>query len=453
MGTNAVELPWGSERVRLDLPAEWRLLGTMEPAVLAGAGDPTGCGHPLGSLGAGDARAEVERSLQEPIGLPRLAQLAHAGMRVALVIDDNSRPTPVRLILPAVLAELARAGVAREQITVIPALGVHRAMTEAEVARRVGESWGAGLPWESPDCDSPAKLAFLGTTKRGTPVYVNRTAAEADLIVSVGCIEPHIIASFGGGYKNLFPGLAGRATIAHNHAINCRPASFNNVGRPIEQNPMRLDLEEAGSMLRPPVFIVNAVLNSALQVVRVVSGHPVQAHRVGALVSAQIYGARVPRPADVVITNSCPMDQDLRQGVKALANTIRALRPGGVMITLVRAEEGVGVFGLANRKLPVGRGALKALAPVLLPLVPRLKLQGMGEEDRFFLYFALQAMRHGELLMYAPTLPAEIHERLPFVTFSATPEAALARARQRFPGAAEVLVFPHGGSTYPIMPE
>jgi nickel-dependent lactate racemase len=56
----------------------------------------------------------------------------------------------------------------------------------------------------------------------------------------------------------------------------------------------------------------------------------------------------VPAPADVVITNSHPMDQDLRQGVKALANTIRAVRSGGVQITLVQAEEGVGVFGLAN---------------------------------------------------------------------------------------------------------
>lgn len=123
------------------------------------------------------------------------------------------------------------------------------------------------------------------------------------------------------------------------------------------------------------------------------------------------------------------------------------------MICLVRADEGVGVFGLANRKLPLGRGALKLLAPLILPLVPRLKLKGMGEEDRFFLYFALQALRHGDILMVAPTIPAGIHENLPFVIFQENIEAAMAYARSRFPGEASVLVFPNGGSTYPILPK
>jgi hypothetical protein len=121
------------------------------------------------------------------------------------------------------------------------------------------------------------------------------------------------------------------------------------------------------------------------------------------------------------------------------------------MITLVRAEEGVGVFGLANRKLPVGKAVLKFLAPVLLPLVPKIKLNGMGEEDRFFLYFALQAMRHDSLLLYGPTIPLEIHERLPFVNFVNSLDDGLQRARQRFPQKAEVVIFPHGGSTYPIL--
>jgi hypothetical protein len=315
----------------------------------------------------------------------------------------------------------------------------------------VGPSALAGLRWENHDCDDPERLVSLGTTERGSPVWVNSTVAQADLIVSVGCIEPHIIASFGGGYKNLIPGVAGRETVAHNHTLNCSPDTFNMVGQPIERNPMRLDLEEAGRMLTAPVFIVNAVLNSALQIVRVVSGDPIAAHREGVQTSATLYGVSVPAPADVVITNSHPMDQDLRQGVKALANTIRAVRSGGVQITLVRAEEGVGVFGLANRRLPLGRGALEILAPLLLRLVPRLKLRGMGEEDRFFLYFALQAMRHGTLLVYAPTIPVEVRASLPFVEFVDSPDEAVVKARRLFPGPAEVRVFPHGGTTYPIL--
>ena len=437
MSVQSIQLPWGPETITLNLPEQWHLAGVFEPAALPGVAD---------------SAAETARALQEPFGCPQLSTLVKPGQKIVLVIDDDSRPTPVRLILPAVVAELERAGVTLDQVTVLPALGVHRAMTEDEIYRRIGEQWRGKIGWASPDCGDESKLTRLGSTSRGTPVEIDRTAAEADFIISIGCIEPHIIASFGGGYKNLFPGLAGRATIAHNHGLNCQPQTFNMVGQPIDQNPMRQDLEECGRMLNKPVFIINAVLNASLQVVRIVCGDPIAAHRAGAAVSASIYGVKIPGLADVVITASHPMDQDLRQGVKALANTIRAVKPGGVMINLVRADEGVGVFGLANKKLPVGRKVLRLLAPLLLPRVGKMKLKGMGEEDKFFLYFALQTMLRCDALLYAPTIPVAVHENLPFIRFSPSPQAALAFAQKKFPGKAEVVVFPHAGSTYPILP-
>ena len=431
-------LPWGREEVTIGLPERWNVLGEMRP-------------HSLPAVP--EVRAETERALSAPCGSDRLAARITPEMKITLVVDDDSRPTPVADILPAVLAELEQAGASLARVTLIAALGVHRAMTDDELARRVGPEYFAAMNVVTHNPDDPEKLVTLGTTTYGTPVQVARAVAEADFVIAIGCIEPHIIASFGGGYKNLFPGVAGRATIAHNHTLNCQPATFNSVGQPIDRNPMRQDLEQAGRMVQAPVFIVNAVLNSALEVVRIVAGDPIEAHRAGVETSASIYGVHVPKLADVVITDSHPMDQDLRQGVKALANTIRAVKPGGVLLTLVCAEEGVGVFGLANKKLPLGRGALRVLAPLLLRLVPRLKIKSMGEEDRFFLYFALQAMCHASLVMYAPTIPAEVRENLPFITFVDTLEDGIALAQARFPVAADVLVFPHGGSTYPILPE
>ncbi len=436
MAEQDLVLPWGQETLHLSLPSNWNLLGRLSPASL----DP-----------ATDAAEETHRSLADPIDSPPLEHQVWPGLRIALVIDDGSRPTPVHVLLPAVLEELLEAGVAREDITLLPAVGLHRRMSEAELAQRVGEENLSGLTVVHHDCDDLESMEFLGTTRRGTPVHINRIVAEADLVISIGCIEPHIIASFGGGAKNLVPGLVARQTVAHNHALNCRPGTFNMVGQPIERNPMRLDLEEAVTMLQPPVFIVNAVLNSDLQVVRVVCGDPIAAHREGVKTSAQLYGVAIPKPADVVITDSFPMDQDLRQGVKALANTIRAVRRGGVLITLVRAEEGVGVFGLADKGLPFSQGTLRLLAPALLALFPRLKLNGVSEEDRFFLYFALQAMRHCRLLMMAPTIPQTVRDNLPFVEFVETPQAAIEAAQQRLGGQAGVLVFPNGGTTYPIL--
>jgi lactate racemase len=436
MDASTIHLPWGNGKINLEIPSTWQSLGTLEPSALSGVSD---------------LEQELRRSLQSPIGSERLSVLAKRSQRIALVMDDLSRPTPVAKLLPAVLAELKQGGIANEQIVLLPALGVHRAMEPAEIAKRAGMEVLSKLKWENPDGSNPELLTFLGKSSRGVPVYVNKKVAEADLVVSIGCIEPHIIASFGGGYKNLFPGMAGRETIASNHALNATPKTFNMVGQPIESNPMRLDLEECGRMLNKTVFIVNAVLNSQLEVVRVVCGDPIAAHREGAKVSAQIYGVRIPAAADIVISNSYPMETDLRQGVKALANTIRAVKPGGTLIVLVRAEEGVGVFGLAERKLPIGRSGIKLLLPLLLAVLPKIKLKGVGEEDRFFLYFALQAMRHCEMIMYAPSIPAEIQSRLPFVTFAASPEEAIQRAQEKHGANANYLVFPLGGITYPIL--
>ncbi len=435
-------LPWGNGTIDLHTPDDWNIAGYMEPAPLPPVADIS---------------VEVMRSLNHPIGSPGLGELYTAACqdgrsaRVVLVIDDSSRPTPVAKILPGVLNVLTESGMKPENLTIIPALGLHRKMEAKEISQRTGLHEMGNWHWENPACDDLQRLVFLGTTSRGTPVWINKTVAEVDLVVSIGCIEPHIIASFGGGYKNLIPGVAGRTTTAHNHSLNCTVDTFNMVGQPIASNPMRLDLEEGGRMLKPPVFIVNAVLNSSIELVQVVAGDPVAAHRQGCALSAKMYGVSVSRPADIVITDSHPMDQDLRQGVKALANTIRAVRRGGIMVTLVKAEEGVGVFGLANQKLPLGRKAIKVLAPLLVRVVPRLKLKGMGEEDRFFLYFALQAMLHAQLLMVAPTIPVETKENLPFVSFVNNLETAVDLARRRFPSQADVLIFPYGGTTYPAL--
>jgi lactate racemase len=427
-------VPWGTETIQLSLPEHWHISGVLEPALIPPVVD---------------VDCEILRSLNSPINAEPIRKLAKPGMKVVVVVDDASRPTPVWKIFPHILAELDAAGIERTSLTLLPAIGVHRGMDENELAQRVGIENFGGLNWHNPNCDGPNELAFLGTTSRGTPVWIDKTAAEADLILSIGCIEPHIIASFGGGYKNLIPGIAGRTTIAHNHAINCQPGTFNNVGCPIDKNPMRLDLEEGGRMIHAKVFIINAILDYQQKVVQIVAGDPISAHRDGVKTSSRLYGAKVEKPADIVITASHPMDLDFRQGVKALANTVRAVRPGGVLMCFIKAQEGTGVFGLANRKLPLGRGALKALSPLILPLVTKLKLKGMGEEDRFFLYFALQAMRRATLLVYAPTIPLDVQDRLVFVNFVDSPLRAVEEAKKRFPKQANVLVFPHGGITYP----
>lgn len=437
METTRISVPWGGETLAFDLPASWRVLGVLSPK-----GVP-----PLS-----DAEDALLAALRSPIESAPLAALAAGARRVTIVVDDLSRPTPAYLFLPAILQELNDAGVPDGAITLIPGLGVHRGMTEEEMEAKVGPAVLHRVRWTNHAFDNPEAHSYLGTTSRGTPVYINRVVAEADLVIGVGCIEPHVIASFGGGFKIILPGVASQQSVAANHALNCRPETFNMVGQPPEKNPMRLDLEEAGRMLGKPVFLVNAVLNDALQPVRIVGGDPVAAHRAGCETSAEMYGVHVPELADVVISNSYPMETDLRQGFKSLANTIRALRPGGVMFNFIHAQEGLGDMNMPTQNIPIGKKGMRVLAGLILPFFNRLKLGGMRDDDKFFIYFALQTLKMYNVVFYAPTLPADLSKHLPFLDFNQDMQTALSKVTRAAPSDASVLVFPHGGVTYPILP-
>src|SRR5512140_3354232 len=137
MDAQALTLPWGNETIQLSLPPAWPVAGHMIPSALPGVAD---------------TQAETRRALQNPVGLPALASLVKPGARVALVIDDHSRPTPQKLLLPAVLAELERGGLRRDCITVVLALGVHLLMNEQEILARLGPEVLSGLQVENTSC-------------------------------------------------------------------------------------------------------------------------------------------------------------------------------------------------------------------------------------------------------------------------------------------------------------
>lgn len=431
-----LEVPFGAGRsVLLKLPDAWVVDKTCVPRPVPACAEP----------------AEAARkAVAAPHGAPPLAELAKKAKSVVAIVDDVSRPTPVHAFFDAVMEIVEGAGVEPERITVLTALGVHRPMTAEEIAGKIGARGAQRYRCENHDSEPGDHLVYLGVTSQGSPVWVHRLVAEADLVLSFGCIEPHTIAGFGGGYKNVFPGTAGKETIAANHRLNTTKATFNMVGSQPADNPMRRDLEECGRMLKATVFIINAVLDGSQRVAKITAGDPVAAHREGIKTSEKIFGVPIDAPADVLITSSNPMNIDLRQGLKAVANTIKAVRPGGVMINLVAAEQGLGDMTMPSRDLYVGKRAMRALAYALLPFFGRSTF-GMKEEDLYFVYFALQAFKRNDIYFYSPNVPAEFSRRMPFFEIHADTDALIRRAARSAPRRARVLVFPLGGVTYPIL--
>ncbi len=436
MGGEIVRIPFGPDReVEYELAPNWELVAICEPRAVASCAD---------------VADEARRAIAKPHGSPPLAQIARGAKKIVVVVDDVSRPTPVHQFFQPVMESVEAAGAKPEAITVLTALGVHRPMTGDEIAAKIG-AWGAArYACVNHDSAPGDHLVRLGRTTRGSEVWVNRLVAEADLVISMGCIEPHTIAGFGGGYKNIFPGVAGKVTIAANHALNTTPSTFNMVGSRPETNPMRCDLEECGRMLNSTVFVVNAILDGKLRVVEIAAGDPVAAHREGIKTSEKIFGVEIDEPADILISGSAPMDIDLRQGLKALANTIRAVRRGGMMINFITATQGLGDSPLPTKNLYVGKKTVRALSYALLPLIGKFTF-GLREEDLYFIYFALQAFQRNDIYFYSPNVPLEFSKKIPFFEIHSSPESLRARTRAAMPGRARVLVFPKGGVTYPIL--
>lgn len=281
--------------------------------------------------------AEVIRSLAAPIGTPRLREIVKPGEKIAVVTSDITRPVPTYRIMPALLDELYAAGVQKEDVTLVFALGSHRKQTDEERKKLAGERAFSEIRCVDSD---PEDCVTLGTTAQGTPVAITRSVAEADRRILIANVEYHYFAGYSGGVKSLMPGCSTRAAIRMNHRLMVSDlACAGNL----DTNPLRCDIEEAGKMCGAD-FIVNVVLDEHKHIVRAVSGDPVEAHRAGCRFLDGMYLKKIPARADIVIVSQggSPKDLNLYQTQKALDNAKHAVKKGGVVILIGSCREGLG---------------------------------------------------------------------------------------------------------------
>ena len=319
-----VWLPYGKTEVCLRVPAR-NLLGSIEPREKSGVPD---------------ARAEVERALKEPIGSGRLCEIAKPEHKVAIVVDDATRPAPSHVMVPPILDELGNAGVKDENITIIFGCGTHRAVTGEEAVRLLGEGVLKRVRAISHDFKAQ-DLVYVGTTpKYGTKVYLNRVFAEADLKILTGDICFHYYAGYGGGRKSVLPGVAGEETIKANHAMLLHPNARTGV---LDGNPVHEDMVEAARLAKVD-FILNVVLNSKGEIVRAFAGDMEQAFHEGVKLVDEMYRIPVDRRADIVVVSpgGYPADVNLFQAYKGVDSALEVVKRGGVIILAAECPEGHG---------------------------------------------------------------------------------------------------------------
>lgn len=281
--------------------------------------------------------ADVVHALENPIGSPRLRDIVKPGEKIAIITSDITRPMPTYKVMPALLDELAAAGVDFKDVTLVFALGSHRKQSPEEQKRLAGDVAYGKINVVDSD---PDDCVHMGVTANGTPVDITRVVAEADRRIALGNIEFHYFAGYSGGYKAVMPGVSTPAAIQSNHKLMIRPESC--AGR-LEGNPVREDIEEAGRICGLD-FILNVVLDEHKNIVKVVCGDPVKAHRVGAAFLDKLYTKEIDCGADIVIVSQggAPKDLNLYQTQKALDNSKHAVKDGGIIILIGSCAEGYG---------------------------------------------------------------------------------------------------------------
>lgn len=316
-----VTLGFNKEKYNIDIP-DANYMGTLVPNHVE-----------LGLTG----EEEVVRSLQNPIGSPRLKDIVKPGEKVAIITSDITRPMPSYKVLPHVLDELSLAGIPDEDITVVFALGSHGPHTEERKIHLAGEEVYKRVKCIDSDMND---TKHLGTTSRGTPVDIFTPVAEADRVICMGNIEYHYFAGYSGGAKAIMPGVSTRDAIQNNHSAMVEPTAC--AGR-LEGNPVREDIEESGEILGID-FIVNVVLNEKKEIIKCFSGDKVKAHREGCKFLDSFYAIELDHKADIVVVSAggFPKDINMYQAQKALDNARHAVADDGIIVWIAACSEGLG---------------------------------------------------------------------------------------------------------------
>lgn len=283
---------------------------------------------------------EIEKAVKNPAFGPPLRELAREkkAKTASILVSDATRAVPTARLLKYAAEELLEAGLSPENIRVFVAIGVHRPATEEEMNMFLGEYAGK-IPIENHTPFEKENLLYMGHTSWGTPVWVNKRAAQCDIHIQIGKIEPHEFAGFSGGRKSVLPGISGEETILWNHRPQMLLEERAAIGV-LEGNPIHEDMVEAAEKFRLD-FGVNCILNNELELAAVFAGEVKASHKAGADFLKKQLGVKISRPDILVTTPGLPFDIDFYQSVKALMAVTEIVDKETVVILCCGCPEGV----------------------------------------------------------------------------------------------------------------
>jgi nickel-dependent lactate racemase len=328
--TQTFKIPWAAWRepgfLNLDFPDSWDItMYNME-----------------GAKKTELSELEIKNAIVNPIGTLKLSELAKGKDNIVIVIDDMTRPTPIYKILPSVLEELKKANIKENQITILLAIGAHRPMTRSDCILKLGEEIVNKFrvenhhPYEN--------LEYLGESKKGTPIYVNKTYVDADLKIAIGGVIPHTLAGFGGGAKIVLPGVCGIDTLEGNHK-----GLAGGIGIITE---VRQDIEDIAEKVGLD-FSINVIYTGKCDIAGIFAGHFKDAHRKAIEFGKQVYSTKITVNNQICFFNTFPEDSELNQAQYKAFNFLMTspqtlIDPEGAIVAMTSSYEGRGYHSLVG---------------------------------------------------------------------------------------------------------
>ncbi len=413
-----IAVPYGNTQMTAVIPAK-RLTGIFKSHLPPAAADQI---------------AEVSAAMDEPTAGPRLEELARGKRSAMIIASDHTRPVPSKIIMPEILRRL-RAQNPDIRITILVATGFHRATTFEELENKFGVEIPRREHIVVHDSSNDAELVRIGTLPSGGELIVNRLAAETDLLVAEGFIEPHFFAGFSGGRKSVLPGVAARRTVLANHCAEFIQSPFSRTGV-LENNPIHRDMLYAAQCAKL-AFIVNVVINGDKKIVRAFAGDFRKAHEAGCDFLRRYCTVQVPE-SDIVITGNggSPLDQNVYQAVKGMTAAESVCRRGGVIVMTAACNDGHGgesfLRNLSSGETP--NELLKRIARV-----PRDRT----EPDQWEFQIMARILSTHTVIMVTRDCPHSMLNSMGMLTAS-TLDEGVAAARKIAGDSATIAVIPDG---------
>jgi nickel-dependent lactate racemase len=318
-----VDILCGQTEIPVEVPDD---AITLNPNLIAPLADPT---------------AAVQQAIDCPIGTSALSVLALGHWNACVVISDVTRPVPNRIILPPILQTLEKAGIKRQNITILIATGMHRPNEGEELEQMVGSEIMSNYKIVNHYCRRDEDLRKIAEID-GAPIEINRHYLDADLKILTGLIEPHMYAGYSGGRKSILPGISSFNTMTFMH-------SFHMIDHPdvtnckLDGNPFHAAGEKVAELAGVD-FILNVVINKERELVGVFAGHHKRAHKAGCQMVERMSVQRMQKPVDLMITSAggYPLDATFYQVSKGLIAASNIIREGGNIIMVCECREGLG---------------------------------------------------------------------------------------------------------------